>query len=206
MTTAEFVTKCEEIPRDYDSFTGLLIPESSFSQPSLPPKELFQRFHALGIAIGSRNLAYWFYRASVLEAPKSGVEVKAVISSAEASFNDVIARNNVHGYYKFMPCYDIERARRYCDRYALSYNDGPYIIYSAQHPDDITQPDITVRLKGLKYDQYLQLLNSLEQSLLTDRDAAVQLKTRALVSRWQNAISNSKESILRVVQLVARFR
>lgn len=141
-------------------------PERDRRRPNLPPEDLFQRFHALGVAIGSSNLAYWFYWAAVLEEPMSGLHVEAVIITPTASFNEIIARHSAKYYHRFEPAYDTDRARRYCDKYSLRYDDGPYLVYSEAHPDAVAKPDITLSLRGLSYDQYLSVLNALEQSLL----------------------------------------
>lgn len=73
---------------------------------------------------------------------------------------------------------DFNRGKSYCDKFGLSYNDGPFIVTSKLYPDEVRKGDelVVIKLGGISIDRVTPILNILEQDLRTER----QLRRRAL--------------------------
>ncbi|NCR75731.1 MAG: hypothetical protein GPI92_09035 [Microcystis aeruginosa K13-06] len=207
MTQAEFYTSNQSIAEGYDSYTILLIPEFGWlgdeeqQESKMDMDKVLQRFHAFGQAIGSKNLSCWFYEATVLEKPMEGCYVHQVISE-ELTYNQVLQRTRTKYYHVMSSSYDFKRAREYCDKFNLSYNYGPYIVYMERHPDSVDKPNFIIKTNGLSTSQFIVLLNELEQSITTRNKKFRELRLKEIFEYIKALFINGKEDIFKIVELI----
>lgn len=73
---------------------------------------------------------------------------------------------------------DTKRSKDYCDKFNLSYNDGPYVVVTPKRPDEIRRGDkvVIIKLSNITSIRRRQILNVLEQNLRNN-----QVKPRQLL-------------------------
>ena len=67
---------------------------------------------------------------------------------------------------------DVDRARWYCDRIGLDYNDGPYVVTSATRPDQLEDREelVVIELDNIEPWRIPSILNLLAEDLRNNRD------------------------------------
>ncbi|MBN8454353.1 hypothetical protein [Accumulibacter sp.] len=102
-------------------------------------------------------------------APETKNDVKAV-ERAFSAFGDAIGNPRAAIWFSSSPRSsepDIHRAKFYCDKFGLDYNDGPIILVSSKRPDLLESLDqvVVVKLRGIDSSRVVDVLNVLEQDL-----------------------------------------
>jgi hypothetical protein len=92
---------------------------------------------------------------------------------------------------------DVERSQRYCRRFNLSYNDGPYLITVGKRPDLLEPNDevIVVRMGGIAPERILSVLNRLSQDLTAGDIGTGALVYEELKQRFLTSVESSPENI-----------
>lgn len=202
---ADIINETENIPDGFDSYTLLLIPEPEWLEredSKINIKKLFQRFHAFGTSIGERNLSLWFYSTYHYPDTHTRINIKAVVTGPEITYSQLIKKEKLEHYDGALMSYDFGRARSYCDRYHLNYNKGPYIVYTEDHPDSISKPEIILQLNGIATDQFIIILNKLEQSVRSGEKKPMRLRAALLYERIKCVIKENKADIFKLVGLL----
>jgi hypothetical protein len=137
----KLVTPSQIVPQKPNaSYVLFLAPDFSWaSNNAATIRTLHDAFITFGDAIGGRGLAIWF------------------------------AKNNDPASV------DVARSAQYCaqvfqfgSRHGLSFNGGPYVVFTGTRPDQWSKADDLVILKfsGLTTAQIIALMNDLEQNIL----------------------------------------
>ena len=137
-----------------------------------PTKPLPSNFTAYVLLLFPSS--YWL-------APEAKNDVKSV-ERAFSAFGDAIG--NPRAAISFSSSQrssapDINRAKFYCDKFGLDYNDGPIIIVSSKRPDLLESLDqvIVLKLRGIDSNRVVYVLNILEQDLRMEST----IRTRTLL-------------------------
>ncbi|MCL4846882.1 MAG: hypothetical protein KJ066_10135 [Acidobacteria bacterium] len=134
----------EPIPREgFKTWSLLLVTSQDWLVPANASRlqDLYDRSLAFGRTIGDEHAAVWFWK-----------EDQPLHSPALAA--------NV----------DVERAIAYCRTLRLKPGDGPYLLFTAVHPDEQAAPDAfqVFALGGKTAEEIGRLLTTLGDQLVTD--------------------------------------
>lgn len=179
-----FVSPTGEIPRDdFKTWSLFLVCSPDWVAPerSADLAHLYHRFRSFGDAIGSDNLAVWFWKKRVPE-------------------QDPRLSENV----------DVARSAEFCKTLGRAPSQGPYIVVTTAYPDLKAFPAerAVFELGGLPPDAIAKLLNTLTDQLLLQGkvDAALaeaRGETRAPVpapppSLWMRLLEGTRQSLIGV--------
>jgi len=143
----------QPIPEGLETYTLFLLPGGLADEEEEDTvRNAFAAFKAFGDAIGDQKAAIWF----TSDRHRSLVEREHERAGIETPHSDYV---------------DVLRSKTYCDRFGLSYNDGPYVVTTRRRPDLVDAGDekVVVRLTGLPLESIVRVLNILEQDLRTER-------------------------------------
>lgn len=141
---AEIVGPTQQIPRaGFRTWSLFLIctPDWVTAEKSGDLADLYRRFKGFGDAIGSDNLAVWFWKQ-------------------RASINDARLSENV----------DVPRSADYCRALKLRPSEGPFLVVTAAYPELNAFPTerAVYALGGLPPADLAKLLNTLTDELLLE--------------------------------------
>lgn len=100
---------------------------------------------------------------------------------------------------------DVLRGQEYCDRFGLSYNDGPYVVTVRKRPDLLGQGDeiVVIRMNGIAPDRVQLVLNRLAQDLRRGRAPGTgALVYEELKQRMITLMANHPEGVQLVLKLI----
>jgi hypothetical protein len=141
---AEIVGPTQQIPRaGFKTWSLFLIctPDWVTAEKSADLASLYRRFKGFGDAIGSDNLAVWFWKR-------------------QASINDARLAENV----------DVPRSADYCRALMLRPSEGPFLVVTTAYPELKAFPKerAVYGLGGLPPVDLAKLLNTLTDELLLE--------------------------------------
>lgn len=91
-----------------------------------------------------------------------------------SSFGDSIGDSNAAIWLggRYNNYIDVERNKKYCIKYDLSFNNGPYIVITKNRPDLHKKGDefIFIKLNGISNERIVRLLNIIEEDLRNNRN------------------------------------
>lgn len=92
---------------------------------------------------------------------------------------------------------DILRSKDYCDKFKLSYNRGPYLVFTRQRPDlAIVESPIIIKLSGISPERMIRVFNVLASDLRNHRDPTQgQLLLTELREWLGSAVSRNRDLI-----------
>jgi hypothetical protein len=187
MPEIEFTSSKDKIPKGYKSYTLFLIPSSDWDKDSTRQivEKMSSNFRNFGESIGSDNLAVWFV-----------IFISDMGKLGHHTFYDIWPdKEKLSLYEEFQT--DYIRSKEYCDKYNLSYNDGPYVVFTTKHPDRATLNDLIIlQLNNIRPNRFILLLNDLEQGI---RRNEINKKTKTL------KIKNYYEILYKVISSNAEF-
>jgi hypothetical protein len=145
-TAQQFVTVRgkEPIPREgFKTWSLLLVTNQDWLVPANASRlqDLYDRSLVFGRTIGDEHAAVWFWKEDQpLHSPALPANV------------------------------DVERAIAYCQTLRLKPGDGPYLLFTAVHPDERVAPDAfqVFALGGKSAEEIGRLLTTLGDQLVTD--------------------------------------
>ena len=86
----------------------------------------------------------------------------------------------------------LERSKHFSDQLNLNYSDGPFVIVSSVHPNNLLPRSnpVIIKLHGIPAARIVDILNILEQDLRTARG----IRRNQLLAEevWARLVSNSK--------------
>ena len=177
--TVELVKPTDKIPRDpFKTWSLFLVCNPDWVAPerSADLANLYRRFKSFGDAIGSTNLAVWFWKR-------------------QTSVNDPHLADNV----------DVARSAEFCAALGRAPSQGPYLVVTSDYPDVAAFPSdrAVFELNNLQPADLAKLLNTLtDQLLLQGRvDAAMAAAAGstpqpASPSLWMRLLEGARQSLL----------
>jgi hypothetical protein len=174
--SVELVSPTQQIPRDsYQSWALFLVcnPDWVASDRSADLANLYHRFKSFGDAIGSRNLAVWFWKRQM-------------------PADDPHLADNV----------DVARSAEFCQALSRAPSRGPYLVVTTAYPDAAHFPPerAIFELGGLAPADLAKLLNTLTDQLLLEgrvsAAAAPAAPATAGPSLWIRLLEGTRQSII----------
>ena len=83
-------------------------------------------------------------------------------------FSDSIGEKNIGIWVgSTLDKFSTKESKKLCDKYNLSYNDGPYLIISKNNPliNNVNINDIIIDFSGINYNRIKYILNEIEQDI-----------------------------------------
>jgi hypothetical protein len=178
--TAELLGPTEQIPREpYKTWSLFLVcnPDWVAPQRAEDLKTLYWRFRSFGDAIGSENLAVWFWKEQM-------------------SIDDPDLATNV----------DVARSAEYCVKLRLRPTSGPFVVVTSDYPDlnAFPQDRAVFELGGASSTDLAKLLNNLTDELVLEgRVDAARAEARpaepaatASTSLWLRLLEGARRSLI----------
>jgi hypothetical protein len=228
----EVVSQIEDVPRGYETYSALLIPEYEWFNASgiAAAYNFLEHFKRIGKLLGPQHLTFWFYHSYFSHGSMVDKEVVATISGHISSQAELEAFEKEHfargGVGEPKGSYDVGRARLICAALSLEYSNGPYLLFFTKHPhfpyycrgeyagspsevhnsDALAIPDRVLQFGGLSLSRSCELLDKLESALLSNPYATSGLiwKQRWLqIEEWCSA---NRDTLLKVLSTVITKR
>ncbi|MBZ5493510.1 MAG: hypothetical protein LAO76_21540 [Acidobacteriia bacterium] len=223
MAKHEIYNQFMDVPEGYKTYSALLIPDYEwFNKVGLAGAyKFFNRFKRVGEIIGDDHLTFWFYHDWFGYGRLVDSEVIAAIGHHISSVEELKKFTTEHfekgAQQASQGSYDIERARLICHGLSLSYSAGPYVAFFSKRPilpyrertdegvvikngNTYTSPEFVLRFGGLEPDRCLELLDELEQQLLSEKFDTSQLKWKQVWFRIEQWCGKHQDLIVAVLK------
>jgi hypothetical protein len=144
--------------------------------------------------------------ATFSKADKANVEQ---LEAAFKAFGEAIGRKEAAVWLQDPKRLGIDklRSKDYCDKFRLSYNNGPYLVLTRKRPDlaQAAEKPIVIRFTGFPIERIIHVMNVLEQDLRRRHYPSQGEMLLAEISEWlASAFADNAEALKDVVLSVVK--
>jgi hypothetical protein len=215
-----------DVPDGYSTYSALLIPQYDwFEQAGVQSAYKFlTHFKKVGQLLGPEHLTFWFYYTYCSYRPQIDAEVIAAVSDHISSQEELnaFAKSHLGGQRMAHGGYDVARARLICAALSLDYAKGPFVAFFTTRPslpyhyqgessggpglighgDNFTAPTRVLQLGGLSLTRSCQLMDELEQILLSRPLATDELRWKQIWLHIEQWCASNRDALLKVITAV----
>lgn len=154
------------IPSGYDSWSLFLVCNPRWLRPEANQdlRHLWWNFDSFGRAIGTNNAAVWFWTTRDPDLER---------------ISDYL---------------DVNRSSEYCQRFSLRPSEGPHILVTLSHPDEIDvleEEYFILKLNGLQPSYTEELVNFLADGIITGGLGQISIESRRFWLGLQYVLSEA---------------